>query len=721
VPFIYLYDRQSSETSVIPRGTPAIPHAYPYAAHPSLSGDGRYVAFDAIDRLVSADTNITPDVYVYDRLAGTFTLISAGIGGVVSNEQSVHPSISNDGRYVSFESRATNLVPGDTTGEDVFVHDRQTGQTTQISEPVPGFRRHVVTSSISGNGRFVAYTLYWPTFPGLIYVRDRDSGQVRLISLALDGSNLPNAVSLSPTVSADGQVIAFSSAASDLVAGDTNGQDDIFVAPVTPPNQRPVVSAGPDRTLAFPTAATLDGAVTDDGLPFPPGRVTVSWTKVSGPGFATFANASVVDTTVTFSQAGTYVLRLTANDGELQASDDVTIASHTVPTITLQPMNQTVIRGQDAVFRVAATGVPQPTYEWQALIGSSWFAIASTGNHSGTATPTLTVATAVCCFHTQYRCVVRNSFGSVTSNAAELTVTDQRPIEGDHNGDGRADLLWRHTAGEMAIWLMNGGQSVGGGGVATVDPTWQIVGNGDYNGDVRADVLWRHSSGTVVIWFMNGTQTLGGGTVATVDPAWKIVGTGDYNSDRKADILWRHTSGAVTIWFMNGVLISGSAALPTVEPAWQIVGTGDHNGDGRADILWRHISGQAAIWLMNGPQVLGGGGFTTVDPSWRIVGTGDYDGDSRADILWRHNSGQAAIWLMNSTQVLGGGGFTTVDTAWVIVGRGDYNGDGKADILWRHTSGQVAMWFMNGLQALSGAGVTTMAPAWQIVDTGQAK
>ena len=69
----------------------------------------------------------------------------------------------------------------------------------------------------------------------------------------------------------------------------------------------------------------LDGTVTDDGLPIPPGAVTTTWTKQSGPGTVTFGSASAVDTTASFSVDGTYVLRLTANDGELSSYDEITI------------------------------------------------------------------------------------------------------------------------------------------------------------------------------------------------------------------------------------------------------------------------------------------------------------------------------------------------------------------------------------------------------------
>ncbi len=90
-------------------------------------------------------------------------------------------------------------------------------------------------------------------------------------------------------------------------------------------NQAPSVDAGPDQTLTLPAAAILDGTVTDDGLPNPPGAVTTTWSKSTGPGTVTFGDASAVDTTATFSAAGNYVLRLTANDGALVTTDDVAV------------------------------------------------------------------------------------------------------------------------------------------------------------------------------------------------------------------------------------------------------------------------------------------------------------------------------------------------------------------------------------------------------------
>jgi subtilisin family serine protease len=107
-----------------------------------------------------------------------------------------------------------------------------------------------------------------------------------------------------------------------------------------PSNTAPVVNAGTDQTITLPSNASLDGTVTDDGLPNPPGMVTTTWSKVSGPGTVTFGNPNAVDTTASFSAAGSYVLRLTASDSLLSSSDEVSItvnpSSPTPPDLIIQ-------------------------------------------------------------------------------------------------------------------------------------------------------------------------------------------------------------------------------------------------------------------------------------------------------------------------------------------------------------------------------------------------
>ena len=127
-------------------------------------------------------------------------------------------------------------------------------------------------------------------------------------------------------------------------------------------NLAPVVSAGPDRTVSLLQAASLDGTVTDDNLPS--GTLTTTWSKVSGPGTVSFANASAVDTTATFSASGSYVLRLSAFDGERTTQDEmaVTVLGNVAPNVSAGP-DRTVTLGQAAALDGTVTddGLPSGT------------------------------------------------------------------------------------------------------------------------------------------------------------------------------------------------------------------------------------------------------------------------------------------------------------------------------------------------------------------------
>lgn len=102
---------------------------------------------------------------------------------------------------------------------------------------------------------------------------------------------------------------------------------------ITPGNTPPTVDAGLDLTVTLPNAAALDASASDDGLPNPPGVLTPTWSQIDGPGLATFANPNAVDTNVSFTLSGTYTLRLTADDGELSASDELTVSVNGVPQV----------------------------------------------------------------------------------------------------------------------------------------------------------------------------------------------------------------------------------------------------------------------------------------------------------------------------------------------------------------------------------------------------
>jgi len=211
---------------------------------PSISADGRYVAFESSNPLVSGDTNNHGDVYVRDRQMGKTERVSVDSSGKQANNDSGDPSISSDGRYIAFYSKATNLIPNDTNGSwDVFVYDRQSGKTELVSVNSNGGQGNgwSLFSSISGNGRYVAFissatNLVAGDTNGKVdvFVHDRQTGKTERVSVNSNGGqtngdsgdlNSWRCVSISE----DGNFIVFESEASNLVGGDTNNREDVFL------------------------------------------------------------------------------------------------------------------------------------------------------------------------------------------------------------------------------------------------------------------------------------------------------------------------------------------------------------------------------------------------------------------------------------------------------------------------------------------------------------
>jgi hypothetical protein len=132
-----------------------------YSVDAAMSSDGRFVAFDSFaSNLVPGDTNGTDDIFVHDRQTGATERVSVDSAGGQANDSSGTPATSTDGRFVAFTSSASNLVPGDTNDvSDIFVHDRQTGATERVSVDSAGGQANDRSgaSAISGDGRFVAF------------------------------------------------------------------------------------------------------------------------------------------------------------------------------------------------------------------------------------------------------------------------------------------------------------------------------------------------------------------------------------------------------------------------------------------------------------------------------------------------------------------------------------------------------------------------------------
>jgi Tol biopolymer transport system component len=237
---VFVRDRWRGTTrrvSVGAHGAQADGYSYPAG----ISANGRFVAFvSSAANLTPGDSGQTWDVFVRDRWTGTTTRASVAPPGTPStgDKSAIAAAISASGRFVAFDSSATNLVPGDTNGRtDVFVRNLRDGTTRRVSIDTAGDQGNGASSRpvISGDGRFVVFTSVATNLaPGLstngdinLFVRDRRSGTTeRLLSgpvgTADDGG-------IETAMSADGRFVAFDSPLPGLVPGDTNNVSDVFV------------------------------------------------------------------------------------------------------------------------------------------------------------------------------------------------------------------------------------------------------------------------------------------------------------------------------------------------------------------------------------------------------------------------------------------------------------------------------------------------------------
>ena len=219
----------------------------PALGSPSISADGRYVAFESsATNLVPHDTNRLADVFVRDRRTGRTTRVSVDSrgrqgGGDHTMNGSNAPVISANGRYVAFHSADSNLVRRDTNGVfDIFVHDRRTGRTTRVSVSTAGAQANqesLGAASISADGRYVAFTSLASNLVAGdrnditdVFVHDLANGETLIASLGQDGNQGDDASATGGIAfSANDHMLVFSSWAANLVDGDTNSVPDAFV------------------------------------------------------------------------------------------------------------------------------------------------------------------------------------------------------------------------------------------------------------------------------------------------------------------------------------------------------------------------------------------------------------------------------------------------------------------------------------------------------------
>lgn len=235
---VFVHDRTTDVTELVSVSSTEVP-ANDESQNPSLDANGTNVAFDSdASNLVPDDRNDASDVFVRDRLFGTTELISVNNRENQGNASSFSPDITPNGRWVAFASNASNLVRDDgNETTDVFVRDRLTGTTERVSVASDGTEGNLFSSapSISETGRYVAFSSFANNLVEGdgngnvdVFLRDRVAGITYLVSRSTTGEQ-SDGLSFGPAVSADGRYVAFLSQATNLVPGDDNQAQDVYL------------------------------------------------------------------------------------------------------------------------------------------------------------------------------------------------------------------------------------------------------------------------------------------------------------------------------------------------------------------------------------------------------------------------------------------------------------------------------------------------------------
>ncbi|MFN2643268.1 MAG: Ig-like domain-containing protein [Actinomycetota bacterium] len=362
-PDIFLHDMQTGETSLVSvssQGEQSNGASY----FPCVSQDGRYVAFQFYgDNLVPNDTNADSDVLVRDRSTGITLLASVSSLGVQGNAFSWGPALSSDGRYVTFMSGATNLVPNDGNAtQDIFVRDLVTSESKRISLSDFGAEADGsnISPQISSNGRYIAF---WSEASNLVgddsngapdaFVFDQTRAQLGRVSVSPEGAQ-GNGGSFTPSVANDGTAV-FDSRASNFSPVDHNQTSDVFVH--TPASDSPLAPQ-----IFSPS----------DGQTFPSSWVVVSGGSKPATLIQVFENQQLLGQTAT-NPDQTWNVQLSLADGQ-----------HEIYAIAVDAQGHTSLPSAPRGFSIDLTPPDAPTItspEEGSLIPSTPVAV------TGTATP----------------------------------------------------------------------------------------------------------------------------------------------------------------------------------------------------------------------------------------------------------------------------------------------------------------------------------------------
>jgi hypothetical protein len=330
-----------------------------------------------------------------------------------------------------------------------------------------------------------------------------------------------------------------------------------------------------------------------------------------------------------------------------------------------------------------------------------------------------------------YYMELRNGLAPVAGGNQGYTGWSLADASADYNGDGKTDLMWKQDgvngAGAYYMELRDGlaagtGQTLGYAGWSLIDT------NGDYNGDGKADLMWKQDgANSYYMELRNGTAPIAGQQLGYA--GWSLIdANADYDGDGKTDLMWKQDgasgAGAYYLELRNGLTPGYGSTLGYA--GWSLIDTSaDYNGDGKTDLLWKQdgASGAGAYYMELRNGLTAGAGSTLGYAGYSLIdANGDYNGDGKTDLMWKQDgvSGAGAYYMELRNGLTPGAGSTLGYTGWSLIDvNGDYNGDGKTDLMWKQDgvtgAGAYYMELRNGLtpdagQTLGYAGSTYAEP-----------
>lgn len=712
----FLFDRATGVARLVSHGA-AGAGAGVGAESATVSADGRSVAFESRAGEVvpgQVDTNGSADVFLYDRLTGQSALVSHAAGAPLQagSQQSGLLGVSADGRYVLLDSHATDLAPGVTDGNadaDLYLCDRQVdacalvthaagSSTTTANAGVP----YEAVAAVSADGAWVAYeSEATDLVAGQVdsagtldlFIWERATGQNLLVSHTAGSpltaaSGHSNGYSGGVAFSGAGDWLAFTSRATDLVAGVSDGNE------------------APDVYLFERATGQSRLASHAAGLPLLAGSGWSSLPSLSADGrFAAYLSRA---TDLVPGQIDPYysadVFVFDRDSGENQLVSHAAGAPATganadsqIPTIAAD--------GSAVAFISYASDLVAGQI---ATYGDNAYLVDRATGLARLASPALGPDLAGAGGLGAWLCLSRDGRSlAFTSDAGTLVAHDlneatdvfvygRSHVKGDLSDDLNTDLvLANRNAPVHRVWTLDGDLNR----LAEIDvspdqtgPDWQLGGVDDFDGDGQDDLVFRNTgTGSVELWMMNGATRVGAPVPLAgmpPPPEWKLSATADFDHDARPDLVWRNTATrALEIWTMNGATPTGTIT-PTPAQAtdanWEIVAALDMDRDGYNDFVWyNRTSGRIVFWFMDAAVQRLAGQFATPmqagNANWKVLAAGDYGVGPNGrpgtfDLVWRNaDSGRFVVWHMDTLGVRTAGRFVNPPAPadpldWTIAG-----------------------------------------------------